>query len=111
LTHPSKKLFVVEKGMTIDGSVSYEGRLVINGTVKGTLVGDHILIEEGGVVAAETRAVSIIIGGTYRGKLTVSGKLVLLSTANCSGMFQCHEIDMEPGALLNGDVLCSRPPG
>lgn len=111
LKHPRKKRFVVEKGVTLDGSVSFEGQLVINGTVKGALVADHILIEEGGVVAAETRAVSVIIGGAYRGKLTVAGKLVLLSTANCSGFIECHEVDMEPGAVLNGDVFCSGPPG
>ena len=104
LQHPQKKLSIVEKGLTIDGSVSFKGQLIVKGTIKGTLVGDHVVIEEDGVVAADTRAAFITIGGIFKGKLRVSGKLVLLSTGNCSGIVKCQEVEMEPGAVLNGEV-------
>ena len=107
LQHPQKKLSIVEKGLTIEGSVSFKGRIFINGTVKGTLVGDHIVVTEEGVVEAETRASFITIGGIFRGRLTVSEKLVLLSTGNCSGIIECREVEMEPGAVLNGEINCS----
>jgi cytoskeletal protein CcmA (bactofilin family) len=106
LQRPQKKLSIVEKGLTIDGSVSFEGQLVINGTVKGSLVGDHILITEEGVVMAETRASFITIAGTYRGRLTVSGKLILLSTGTCSGNIVCQDMELEPGGVLNGEIRC-----
>jgi len=96
LQHPQKKLFIIEKGLTIDGAVSFKGQLIINGTVKGTLAGDHIAISEEGVVAAETRASFITIGGVFRGRLTVSGKLVLLSTGICSGIIEfCSDIQRQ----------------
>ena len=106
LQHPQKKLSIVKKGLTIEGSVSVKGRLLINGTVKGTLVGDHIIITEEGVVEAETRASFITIGGIFRGRLTVSGKLVLLSTGTCSGIIACQDIELEPGGVLNGEISC-----
>ena len=106
LRHPQKKLSIVEKGLTIDGSVSFKGQLVINGTIKGSLVGDHIVITEEGVVEAETLASFITIGGIFRGRLTVSGKLVLLSTGTCSGIIACQDIELEPGGVLNGEISC-----
>jgi cytoskeletal protein CcmA (bactofilin family) len=108
LQHPQKKCSIVEKGLTIDGSVSFKGQLVVKGTIRGTLVGDHVVIEEDGVVVADTRAAFITIGGTFNGKLAVSGKLVLLSTGNCSGIIKCQEVEMEPGAVLNGEVNCGK---
>ena len=106
LQHPQKKRFIVEKGLTIDGSVSFRGQLIVNGAVKGTLAGDHITISEEGVVAAETRASFVTIGGIFRGRLTVSGKLVLLSTGICSGNIECRDMELEPGGTLNGKINC-----
>jgi cytoskeletal protein CcmA (bactofilin family) len=106
LRQPKKKLSVIEKGLTIDGSVSFRGELIIHGTVKGTLAGDHVVISEEGVVTAETRASLMIIGGTFRVRLRVSGKLVLLSTGNCSGIIECRDLEMASGALLNGEINC-----
>ena len=108
LQHLQKKLSIVEKGLTIDGAVSFKGQLIVKGTIKGTLAGDHVVIEEDGVVVADTQAAFITIGGAFRGKLTVSGKLVLLSTGNCSGIIECQEMEMESGAVLNGEVNCSK---
>jgi len=111
LQRPQKKLSVVEKGLTIDGSVSFKGQLIINGTVKGSLVGDHIVITEEGVVAADTRASFIAIGGVFRGRLTVSGKLHLLSTGTCSGIITCRDMELEPGGVLNGEISCGTSAG
>lgn len=110
MPHPPKKLSIIEKGLTIDGSVVFKGQLIIDGTIKGSLVGDHILITEKGRVEAETRVSYITIGGVFRGRLTVSGKLVLLSTGTCSGNIVCQDMELEPGGVLNGEIRC-RPAG
>ncbi|MBW1865959.1 MAG: polymer-forming cytoskeletal protein [Deltaproteobacteria bacterium] len=111
MQHPQKKLSIVEKGLTIEGSVSFKGQLIINGTVKGALAGDHVVITEDGVVEAETRASFITIGGVFRGRLTVSGKFVLLSTGVCSGIVECQEMELEPGGVLNGEISCEQTAG
>jgi cytoskeletal protein CcmA (bactofilin family) len=106
LKHPQNKLSIVEKGLTIEGSVSFKGQLIINGAVKGSLVGDHIVITEEGVVEAETQASFVTVGGIFRGRLTISGKLVILATGNCSGNIVCREMELEPGGVLNGEISC-----
>jgi len=106
LKHPQNKLSIVEKGLTIEGSVSFKGQLIINGAVKGSLVGDHIVITEEGVVEAETQASFVTVGGIFRGRLTISGKLVILTTGNCSGNIVCREMELEPGGVLNGEISC-----
>lgn len=111
MKQPQNKRSIIEKGLTVDGSVSFKGELIVNGTVKGALAGDHIVISEGGAVAAETRASFMIIGGSFRGRLRVSGKLVLLSTGNCSGIIECRDMEMEPGAFLNGEINCTQRDG
>ena len=111
LQHQQKKLSIVEKGLTLDGSISFQGRLTINGTGMGSLVGDHIVIAEEGVVVADTRAKDMTISGVFKGRLTVSGKLVILSTVSCSGNFACRDMDLEPGGVLNGDIRCGQAAG
>ncbi len=111
MQHPQKKRSIVEKGLTLDGLISFKGRLTVNGTVKGSLEGDHIVIAEEGAVLAETRASSMTIAGVFRGQLTISGKLVLLSTANCSGNIACREMELLPGGVLNGKINCGKAAG
>jgi cytoskeletal protein CcmA (bactofilin family) len=106
LQHPQKKNSIVEKGLTIDGEVSFTGQLTVMGTVKGSLVGEHIVIAEEGVVVAETKATFITIAGTFRGRLTVAGQLLVLSTGNCSGIIECQDLQMEAGGVLNGNINC-----
>ena len=106
MQQPQEELSIVEKGLTLDGSISFKGRLTINGTVKGSLVSDHIVISEEGAVMADTRASYMTIAGIFKGRLTVSGKLVLLSTGTCSGIIACQDIELEPGGVLNGEISC-----
>lgn len=108
MQHPSKKLSIVEKGLTIDGSVTFKGQLIIDGTVKGTLVGDHIVITETGVVMAETWTSFITIGGVFKGRLTIAGKLVVLSTGSCSGIVECQDMELKPGGVLNAEIRCKQ---
>jgi cytoskeletal protein CcmA (bactofilin family) len=108
LQHPQNKPTFIEKGVTLEGSVSFEGRLTIHGTVKGSLVGDHIVIAEEGVVMAETQASFMSIAGVFKGRLTVSGKMVLLPTGNCSGNIACREMELIAGGVLNGKIRCGQ---
>lgn len=111
MQQPQEELSIVEKGLTLDGSISFKGRLTINGTVKGSLVSDHIVISEEGAVMADTRASYMTIAGIFKGRLTVSGKLVLLSTATCSGNIKCREMELVPGGMLNGKIRCGQEAG
>ncbi len=102
-----KNFSIIDKGLTIDGTISSKGRLVIKGTLKGTLAGNTVIIAEEGAVFAETKAVSMTVGGTFQGEIHVSEELIILSTGNCSGRVVCNNLVVEAGGLLNAEVTCT----
>ena len=101
-----KKLSIIDKSLTLDGSVSFSGELIVEGTIKGRLEGDHIIVAESGQINAETQVANITISGVFNGALTVKNKLVLMSGGNCSGTITCRDLEMEAGSILNGDIRC-----
>ena len=62
----AKSFSIIDKGLTIDGTGTCNGRLIIKGTVQGVLEGETIVIAEEGNVMAKTKAVSLTVGGKFR---------------------------------------------
>lgn len=97
-------LSIINDGLTIEGTISCKGRLLINGTLRGVLEGEIVEIGPNGAVFAETRADSITIGGTFEGELRTN-ELLVLSTGKLSGeALWKNKVGVEPGAVLNGKV-------
>lgn len=101
-----KKFSIIDEGFTVDGTVTGKGRLVIKGTVKGTVTGDNVVIAEDGAVYADARADEITIGGIFDGQVEAQKALVILSTGKCSGKVTCHDLVVEAGGILNAKVVC-----
>lgn len=97
---------IIDKRVTIDGRISAKGRLIIRGTVRGTLIGETVVIEKEGAVYADTKVDSITIGGTFEGEIRVSKDLTILSTGRCSGKVACSTIILEPKGVLNAELTC-----
>jgi len=104
----SKNISIIDQGATVEGSFSCKGRLVIKGTVKGTLLGDIVTIAKEGAVYADTKAVSITIGGIFEGEIEGADELIILSTGNCSGKIICKDLAVEAGGILNAEVTCTK---
>ena len=104
----SKSISIIDQGAIIDGTFSCKGRLVINGTVKGTLHGDIITIAKEGAIYADTKAVSLTVGGIFEGKIEGADELIILSTGNCSGKIVCKDLVVEAGGILNAEVTCTK---
>jgi cytoskeletal protein CcmA (bactofilin family) len=102
----SKDFSIINKELTIDGTVSSTGRLIVKGTLKGTITGKNVIIAEEGSVYANAKVASITIGGTFEGELRAMKKLILLSTGKCSGKVVCKDLVIETGGILNAHVTC-----
>ena len=103
------KFSIIDIGMTVDGSVVGNGNLVVNGTVKGTLSGESVVISEEGHIAADTQARTMTVGGRFEGRVETSGQLVILSTGKCSGEIICGDLVVEAGGRLDAKVSCQGP--
>ena len=102
----SKDFSIIDKELTVDGKISTKGKLVIKGVVKGTLVGDVVIIAEEGAVYADTKVTIMTIGGTFEGEVKASKELIILPTGKCSGRVVCKDFVVEPGGMLNAQVHC-----
>ncbi len=100
----SKNISIIDKGEMVDGTLACQGRLVINGTVKGNLKGDNIIVSQDGVIQANTEVNNMTLGGAFEGEIRVAQELIILSTGNCSGKVFCKNIVMEAGGMLNASV-------
>lgn len=104
----SKNFSIIDKGLTVEGTVSCKGQLVIKGTVKGTLDGEIIIIAEDGAAYTDSKVASMTIGGIFEGKVAASEKLIILSTGKCSGTVICKNLVVEAGGILNAEVSCKQ---
>ncbi len=100
----SEDLSIIDKELTIDGTVSTSGRLIVKGILKGTVIGNNVVIAEEGSVYANAKVASMTIGGTFEGEIRALKKLILLSTGKCTGKVVCKDLVVETGAILNAQV-------
>lgn len=103
----TENISIIDKGLIVDGTVSAKGKLVIKGTVKGTLVGETVIVAKEGVISADTKVTSITVGGTFDGELEASNELIILSTGTCTGKMICKNLIVESGGKLNAGVACT----
>jgi len=102
----SKDFSIIDRELTVDGTVSTNGRLIVKGVVKGTLVGENVVIAEEGAVYADAKVASITIGGIFEGEIRASKELIILSTGSCKGKIVCKDFVVEAGGILNAQVTC-----
>ena len=79
---------IIDRELTVEGTVSFKGQLIVKGAGKGNLHGDTVVIAEEGSVEARATVANITIGGTFSGELESSEKLTILATGKCSGKVQ-----------------------
>lgn len=102
-----KNLSIIDKELKIDGSISSTGKLIIKGRINGTIDGDEVIIaEDGQVTSSATKVSSITIGGNFKGEVTASKELIILSTGTCAGKVECKDLIVENGGVLNAEVSC-----
>jgi len=109
MTDNSKNFSIIDKDLTVEGTITCKGRLIIKGTVKGTLTGETVIIANEGAVYANTRVAQLTIAGTFEGDIDASGALVILSTGRCTGKVSCKNLAIEADGVLNAEVSCIIP--
>ncbi len=97
---------IIDKGLTIEGTVCCKGKLIVKGTMKGELAAENVIIAENGAIYADLTAINISIGGVFEGTIRSTRNLVILSSGSCSGYVNCHTLVLEPGGILNAEVNC-----
>ncbi len=96
---------IIGKGITIRGSLSGGGDLVIEGRVEGQIsLKNHLTIETSGRVEADIRADELTINGEAAGNIDASARVAINNSARVNGDIKAPRVVIEDGAVFNGTV-------
>ena len=98
---------IIDKDLSVEGTLSCRGKLVIKGRVDGTLDGEVVIISKEGSVYAKTKVSSMTVAGRFEGEIDASHELIILSTGSCKGKVVCKNLVVEANGKLNAQVACT----
>lgn len=96
----------IVRGTKIEGSVSAENDIRIDGIIKGSLTcAAKVIIGPDGFVDGEVKCQNAVIEGKFHGILKVTDLLSVRETAEVVGDITTAKLSVTPGALF--DVTCA----
>ena len=99
----SQSVNLIGAGTTIEGDITTNGDMRIDGTLTGSInVKGKLVIGATGSVEGEIICQNADISGTIKGKIGVSELLSLKASAKLSGDIITNKIAIEPGAAFSG---------
>jgi len=97
---------LIGPGIHINGDISGDENLVVEGKVDGKIRLPHNQVEVGksGCVKADISAKVIKIAGEVRGDITGTEKVIILSSGNVHGNIVAPRMTLEDGAIFKGSI-------
>jgi cytoskeletal protein CcmA (bactofilin family) len=96
---------VIGSSIVIDGEISGEEDLVIQGTVKGRIVlKENIYVEQSGTVEADIETSNIEVSGQVTGNIVASDKVEIAAGGRAIGDIKAPRILIADGAIFKGNV-------
>ena len=96
---------VIGSSIVIDGEISGDESLVVQGTVKGRInLSENVYIENSARVEADMEVDSVEVGGEVTGNITASGKVELKAESKMIGDVRAPRIHIADGALFKGNI-------
>ena len=96
---------VIGSSITIDGEISSEESVVVQGSVKGKLSSnDSLFVENSATLQADVDATTVEISGTVTGNVSASTRLEIKADGKMIGDVKAPRILIADGALLGATV-------
>lgn len=96
---------VIGAGITIEGEVSADDEIVVQGTIRGKLEArEGVTVEAGGVVEADIVSGPLTVAGSITGNITSSDRVDLQAGAKVVGNVKATRITIADGAQFKGNV-------
>ena len=103
---------LIGEHISINGDIRGEGDLVIEGTVKGSVILEkyHLTVGPKGQVDAEINAGNVTVSGRLTGNITALDKIAITKDADFNGVIKAKRISVEDGAYLKASIELEREP-
>src|SRR5215467_5159554 len=96
---------IIGAGITIDGEVTTDEDVVVQGTIRGKLTArDTVTIEQGAVVEADVAGGPFTVAGSVTGNISSSDRVDLQPGARVVGNVKATRITIADGAQFKGNV-------
>ncbi len=90
-------------GAAFEGAVHSQGSVVVDGTVVGEITCDDLIVGRHGIVEGNVSAITADIYGKVSPVVSVKEALILRSSGQVEGKWLYGAIEVERGAVLNGE--------
>jgi len=102
----SGRCALIGPGIYINGEISGDENLVVEGRVDGKIrLGSHqVEVGQNGCVKADITAKVIKIAGEVRGDITGTEKVIILRSGNVHGNIVAPRMTLEDGAIFKGSI-------
>lgn len=102
---------VISSGQIIDGAVSAEEDLIVDGRIDGSVEStQQVVITADGVVEASIQAREVVVEGTVVGDLTVSEDVTVTASGQVQGAIRAKRLTLEAGGRISGMVVTGVEP-
>jgi cytoskeletal protein CcmA (bactofilin family) len=96
---------IIGSGITIEGDVSSDEDVVVQGTVRGKLSArEGVVVEQGGVVEADIQGGATSVAGSVTGNIHSTDRVDLQGGAKVVGNVKATRITIADGAQFKGNV-------
>ncbi len=96
---------IIGSSIVIDGEISGDEDLVIQGTVKGKIsLKESLFVESSGVVEADIEVQNVDVAGRVTGNIGATDKVELKSDCRVVGDIRAPRILIADGASFKGNV-------
>jgi cytoskeletal protein CcmA (bactofilin family) len=96
---------VIGSSIIIDGEISGDEDLVIQGTVKGRVVlKENLFVEESGVVEADIETNNVEVSGQVTGNILATEKVEITAGGRAVGDIKAPRILIADGAVFKGNI-------
>jgi cytoskeletal protein CcmA (bactofilin family) len=96
---------VIGEGLIVEGDITAEDEVVVQGTVRGKLSStDTVVVENGAVVEADVKASSLSVAGQLTGDVSASDRVDLQAGGKLVGDVKAARLTIADGASFKGNV-------
>ncbi len=100
----------IGQGITINGRLTGDEDLIIEGRVEGTItLNNHLIVEQTGTVVADVQTVELTIRGQVTGNITATDVVSILAEATVIGDITAPRIIIEDGTRFKGNIEMDVP--
>jgi cytoskeletal protein CcmA (bactofilin family) len=98
------------QGSEFDGKLAFEGTVRIDGTLRGQVVSDDVLVVgEGAEVEADIEIGEIIIQGTVKGNIRAKRSVEILAPGRVVGDITTPTLQIDKGVIFEGSCHMDSP--